>query len=390
MGARSWSAPSPPGPLSCLSTPTPTTPTTSTCRRAPLHADWPSANHQPTATPPMGGVSGSDGTSLAAACAVQRAERNRCVRRDLALDLPPCLALPDGEERPYGSANRLRIRDYDQESEIYRECIRAPPNRSVLDSNEPSLLSSSSSSSSSSSTTSSSTSLAHCGYVVVDKEKQGLVSRVVLDINGQPVVMRSKSMSTGSKAPPPAPPLMVMVPPTCSSSASSYSSPSLSSSLSSSSSFSSSSSANSVASPTYLQQRSDSGSQKRASGRSQSSAEHASTSCSSSSSSSTCTASWAKESSSNKSLEAAVKSCVRSLRNKVISSSSSVRSESRHGEGGVDNAAFEPSSSHQPITIEHNRHDPIRLSDPSSRSSRLANLPVLSCAAYTAASPNAN
>ena len=62
----------------------------------------------------MGGVSGSDGTSLAAACAVQRAERNRCVRRDLALDLPPCLALPDGEERPYGSANRLRIRDYDQ------------------------------------------------------------------------------------------------------------------------------------------------------------------------------------------------------------------------------------------------------------------------------------
>lgn len=52
--------------------------------------------------------------ALAAAAAAQRAERHSAVRRDLALDLPPCPALPDGEERPYGASARLRIRDYDQ------------------------------------------------------------------------------------------------------------------------------------------------------------------------------------------------------------------------------------------------------------------------------------
>ncbi|XP_046646939.1 uncharacterized protein DDB_G0271670-like isoform X2 [Daphnia pulicaria] len=67
----------------------------------------------------------------AVAAAAQRAERNLSVRRDLALDLPTCPTLPDGEEKPYGSSTRLRIRDHDQESEIYRECIRPPPNRTV-------------------------------------------------------------------------------------------------------------------------------------------------------------------------------------------------------------------------------------------------------------------
>ena len=53
-------------------------------------------------------------TAKAAAAAAQRAERNLSVKRDIALDLPPCPALPDGEERPYGSSTRLRIRDHDQ------------------------------------------------------------------------------------------------------------------------------------------------------------------------------------------------------------------------------------------------------------------------------------
>lgn len=50
----------------------------------------------------------------AGAAAAQRAERNLSVKRDLALDLPTCPTLPDGEEKPYGSSIRLRIRDHDQ------------------------------------------------------------------------------------------------------------------------------------------------------------------------------------------------------------------------------------------------------------------------------------
>ncbi|CAB0013232.1 unnamed protein product [Nesidiocoris tenuis] len=49
------------------------------------------------------------------------AERDRQVRlhsvtTDLALDLPPSIPLPDGEEIPYGSSTRLHIRDTDQVS----------------------------------------------------------------------------------------------------------------------------------------------------------------------------------------------------------------------------------------------------------------------------------
>ena len=61
-----------------------------------------------------GGHGGHEVCMAAVAVAAQRVERNRCVRRDLALDLPTCLPLPDGEERPYGSSTRLRIRDYHQ------------------------------------------------------------------------------------------------------------------------------------------------------------------------------------------------------------------------------------------------------------------------------------
>ena len=62
-------------------------------------------------------------TTTAAAVAAQRFERSRSVRNDLALDLPPCLALPDGEERPYGASNRMRIRDYEQVSSFIHSFI---------------------------------------------------------------------------------------------------------------------------------------------------------------------------------------------------------------------------------------------------------------------------
>lgn len=53
-------------------------------------------------------------TSKDLAVAVQRAERNLAVRRDLILDLPTCVRLPDGEELPYGASRHLRIRDSEQ------------------------------------------------------------------------------------------------------------------------------------------------------------------------------------------------------------------------------------------------------------------------------------
>lgn len=70
------------------------------------------------------------------------AERDRQVRlhsvsTDLELGLPPSIPLPDGEELPYGSSARIHIRDSQQESEIYQKCIRAPPNRTVLEGESP-------------------------------------------------------------------------------------------------------------------------------------------------------------------------------------------------------------------------------------------------------------
>ncbi|XP_064466804.1 low-density lipoprotein receptor class A domain-containing protein 4-like isoform X2 [Ornithodoros turicata] len=60
--------------------------------------------------------------------------RAASVRTDLALELPPSVAaLP--EEHPL--AGSLHLRDADQEQELYGACVRAPPNRTVLDSNPP-------------------------------------------------------------------------------------------------------------------------------------------------------------------------------------------------------------------------------------------------------------
>lgn len=43
-----------------------------------------------------------------------RQVRLHSVQTDLELDLPPNIALPDGEEVPYGSSMRLQIRDNEQ------------------------------------------------------------------------------------------------------------------------------------------------------------------------------------------------------------------------------------------------------------------------------------
>ncbi|GAB1866094.1 PMEPA protein [Camponotus japonicus] len=71
------------------------------------------------------------------AAARDRAIRADSVRQDLALNLPPRLELPDGEEHPYGAHSDLHLRNSEQESEIYQKCVRAPPNRTVFDSESP-------------------------------------------------------------------------------------------------------------------------------------------------------------------------------------------------------------------------------------------------------------
>lgn len=43
-----------------------------------------------------------------------RQVRLQSVETDIALDLPPSIQLPDGEELPYGSSTRLHIRDPEQ------------------------------------------------------------------------------------------------------------------------------------------------------------------------------------------------------------------------------------------------------------------------------------
>ncbi|XP_034186282.2 uncharacterized protein LOC117607112 [Osmia lignaria lignaria] len=86
----------------------------------------------------VGGERGTDGMQEAmVAAARDRAIRAGSVRQDLALDLPPRLQLPDGEERPYGAHTALHLRDPEQESEIYQKCVRPPPNRTVFDSESP-------------------------------------------------------------------------------------------------------------------------------------------------------------------------------------------------------------------------------------------------------------
>ncbi|XP_071055066.1 protein TMEPAI-like isoform X2 [Onthophagus taurus] len=159
----------------------------------------------PTTTPMLSvvsagaaaGVGGMDrlrsrGTRELAA-ARDRQVRMHSVRTDLAINLPPRISMPDGEEHPYHS--RLHIRDPEQESEIYQKCIKPPPNRTVLESESPppyrsssvGLLGSISGSSSSSGDWSSSSS-----------SSTGVGSGCGGGLNNAPLVVRCHSMSSSS------------------------------------------------------------------------------------------------------------------------------------------------------------------------------------------------
>ncbi|XP_061676832.1 low-density lipoprotein receptor class A domain-containing protein 4b [Syngnathoides biaculeatus] len=51
------------------------------------------------------------------------------------IDLPPTISLSDGEEPPpYQGACTLQLRDPEQQMELNRESVRAPPNRTIYDS----------------------------------------------------------------------------------------------------------------------------------------------------------------------------------------------------------------------------------------------------------------
>uniref|UniRef100_A0A672PQ00 Prostate transmembrane protein, androgen induced 1 n=1 Tax=Sinocyclocheilus grahami TaxID=75366 RepID=A0A672PQ00_SINGR len=50
------------------------------------------------------------------------------------IDLPPTISLSDGEEPPpYQGPCSLQLRDPEQQLELNRESVRAPPNRTVFD-----------------------------------------------------------------------------------------------------------------------------------------------------------------------------------------------------------------------------------------------------------------
>ncbi|XP_031346838.1 low-density lipoprotein receptor class A domain-containing protein 4-like isoform X2 [Photinus pyralis] len=87
------------------------------------------------------GVGGMDrlrshGAARELAATRDRQVRLHAVHTDIAINLPPSIALPDGEDHPFNNA-RLHIRDSEQESEIYQKCIKPPPNRTVLESESP-------------------------------------------------------------------------------------------------------------------------------------------------------------------------------------------------------------------------------------------------------------
>lgn len=51
------------------------------------------------------------------------------------IELPPTISLSDGEEPPpYQGPCTLQLRDPEQQMELNRESVRAPPNRTVFDS----------------------------------------------------------------------------------------------------------------------------------------------------------------------------------------------------------------------------------------------------------------
>ena len=69
-------------------------------------------------------------------------QRDRCLRFQPTypylqheIDLPPTISLSDGEEPPpYQGPCTLQLRDPEQQLELNRESVRAPPNRTIFDS----------------------------------------------------------------------------------------------------------------------------------------------------------------------------------------------------------------------------------------------------------------
>lgn len=119
----------------------------------------------------------------------ERQLRLQSVHTDLQLDLPPSICLPDGEEVPYSSLQHLHLRDPEQESEIYRECIRPPPNRTVFEGESPPPY------------RSSSVGVLHKaagGLALGLSSGSGSPSRTTPEWNGSPLVMRCHSVSWGS------------------------------------------------------------------------------------------------------------------------------------------------------------------------------------------------
>lgn len=108
----------------------------------------------------------------------ERQIRLQSVQTDMELDLPPSIALPDGEEYPYGSLQHLHLRNADQESEIYRECIRPPPNRTIFEGESPPPYRS-------------------CSVGTLN-HPNGAPPRTTPDYNGSPLVMRCHSMNSNN------------------------------------------------------------------------------------------------------------------------------------------------------------------------------------------------
>lgn len=67
----------------------------------------------------------------------ERQIRLQSVQAELDSLYPPSISLPDGEEYPYGALRHLHLRNAEQESELLRECIRPPPNRTIYESESP-------------------------------------------------------------------------------------------------------------------------------------------------------------------------------------------------------------------------------------------------------------
>ncbi|XP_066250494.1 uncharacterized protein [Euwallacea similis] len=139
----------------------------------------------------MGGMDRLRGGGRAAARELaatrDRQVRLHAVRTDLSVNLPPSIALPDGEDLHHRTgfsstaASRLQLRDAEQESEIYQKCIRPPPNRTVMESESPPPYRSSS-----------------AGYLASSSSSSGASSDWSSSSGNAPLVVRCHSMSSTS------------------------------------------------------------------------------------------------------------------------------------------------------------------------------------------------